>query len=98
MPITGAEQKFDYFHKQVLTSRNVAGGWLVDQLLGGLNCQIEHHLFPNMPRSNLRRARELVRGFCEHYHVPHTETGSLTSYRFALAHLHALGAPLRADR
>ena len=39
----------DYLRKQVLTSRNVRGGWLTDVALGGLNYQIEHHLFPGMP-------------------------------------------------
>jgi fatty acid desaturase len=46
----------DYLRKQVLTSRNVTGGWLVDAALGGLNYQIEHHLLPAMPTPNLRRA------------------------------------------
>src|SRR6478672_8476516 len=45
MPIIGAHQKLDYLRRQVLTSRNVRGGWITDLLLGGLNYQIEHHLF-----------------------------------------------------
>ncbi len=97
MPIIGASQKLDYLHKQVLTSRNVRGGWFVDQLLGGLNYQIEHHLFPNMPRPNLRQAQRLVRSFCAEHHIPYTETGLFTSYALALRHLHALGAPLRSN-
>lgn len=96
MPIIAADQKLDYLRKQVLTSRNVRGDWFVDQLLGGLNYQIEHHLFPNMPRPNLRHTRQLVRAFCEKHSVPYTETGLFTSYGMALRHLHALGAPLRA--
>ena len=39
----------DFLRKQVLTSRNVRGGRLIDAALGGLNYQIEHHLFPAMP-------------------------------------------------
>ena len=35
------------------------GSRFVDFLLGGLNYQIEHHLFPNMPRPNLRHAQPL---------------------------------------
>jgi fatty acid desaturase len=57
--LTDAEQ-LDFVRRQVLTSRNVAGSWPVDWLLGGLNYQIEHHLFPNMPRPNLRRAQPLI--------------------------------------
>jgi fatty acid desaturase len=37
---------------------------LLDFVLGGLNYQIEHHLFPNMPQPNLRRAQPIVRDYC----------------------------------
>ena len=51
MPIlAAADDDSDFLRRQVLTSRNVRGGWLTDLALGGLNYQIEHHLFPSMPR------------------------------------------------
>src|SRR5262249_49499952 len=40
-PIIGAHDKLDYLRRQVITSRNIRSGWIVDQLLGGLNYQIE---------------------------------------------------------
>jgi fatty acid desaturase len=89
---TGAE---DYLRKQVLTSRNVRGGRLVDVALGGLNYQIEHHLFPSMPTPNLRRAQPIVRRFCAEIGVPYREAGLVASYAEALRHLHEVGAPLR---
>jgi fatty acid desaturase len=98
MPIIGAHEKVDYLRRQVLTSRNVRGGWFVDQLLGGLNYQIEHHLFPNMPRPHLRRAQRLVRQYCVEQRIAYTETGLFASYGRALGYLHAIGAPLRAGR
>jgi fatty acid desaturase len=55
MPIFAREDKIDYIRRQVLTSRNIRGGRLTDWVLGGLNYQIEHHLFPSMPRPSLRR-------------------------------------------
>ena len=61
MPIIPADAKLDFFSKQVLTSRNVSGGFWASALLGGLNYQVEHHLFPNMPRPHLAEAREIVR-------------------------------------
>jgi fatty acid desaturase len=79
----------------VLTSRNVAGSRLVDFVLGGLNYQIEHHLFPNMPRPNLRRAQPLIRAFCQQHDLPYTEASMFGSYAQAVRHLHAVGAPLR---
>src|SRR5207248_1178160 len=57
MPVLAKGEQLDYLRKQVLTSRNVRGGRWVDFLLGGLNYQIEHHLFPSMPRPNLRHAQ-----------------------------------------
>ena len=45
------------------TARNISGGRLTTFMLGGLNYQIEHHLFPSMPRPNLRRVQGLVTGF-----------------------------------
>ena len=98
MPIIGAEQKLDYLRRQVVTSRNVRGGWFVDQLLGGLNYQVEHHLFPSMPRTHLRKAQRLVQSYCAQHRIPYTETSLFASYACALRYLHTLGEPLRAAR
>ncbi|MFI0720454.1 acyl-CoA desaturase [Streptomyces sp. NPDC021224] len=93
MPEPGA--RWGHLRRQVLTSRNVRGNPVVDFLLGGLNYQIEHHLFPSMPRPHLRLARPLVRDHCAHVGVRYTETGLLDSYAQALGHMHAVGEPLR---
>jgi len=98
MPTISATQKLDFLRRQVLTSRNIRGGWFLDFALGGLNYQIEHHLFPNMPRPALRIAQPLVRAHCTSTGVPYTETSLFGSYRMVLTHLHAMGAPLRASR
>jgi fatty acid desaturase len=94
MPILAASAKTDFLRRQVLTSRNVRGGWLTDFALGGLNYQIEHHLFPSMPRPNLRRAQPLVAAFCASRDVTYTQTSLLTSYAQALGHLAAVGSEL----
>jgi fatty acid desaturase len=95
MPILTEAEQLDFLRRQVLTSRNVAGSRLVDFVLGGLNYQIEHHLFPNMPRPNLRRAQPLVRAFCRQHGLPYVEASLFGSYAEAVRHLHAVGAPLR---
>jgi fatty acid desaturase len=96
MPMLTADEETDFLRRQVLTSRNIRGGWLVDHLLGGLNLQIEHHLFPSMPRPNLRRSQPLIRSFCQQHGVSYLETSLLRSYAQALSHLHDVGQPLRA--
>jgi fatty acid desaturase len=95
MPTLTSAEELDFLRRQVLTSRNVRGSRFVDFLLGGLNYQIEHHLFPNMPRPNLRHAQPLVRAFCRQHDLPYTESTLFGSYTEALRHLHAVGAPLR---
>jgi fatty acid desaturase len=91
MAILSADDDVDFLRRQVLTSRNVRGGRLVDFALGGLNYQIEHHLFPNMPRPNLSRCQPIVRQFCLVHGLPYCETSLLTSYSQALRYLHEVG-------
>jgi fatty acid desaturase len=95
MPIVAPGRNLDHLRRQVLTSRNVRGGWFVDLLLGGLNYQVEHHLFPSMPRTCLRAAQPIVRAHCAALGIPYTETSLLGSYAIALRHLNSIGAPAR---
>jgi fatty acid desaturase len=91
MPVLAASDKTDFLRRQVLTSRNVRGGWLTDFALGGLNYQIEHHLFPSMPRPSLRRSQALVAAFCADRGLPYCQATLLESYAQALRHLNATG-------
>ncbi|WP_419723927.1 fatty acid desaturase family protein [Streptomyces pratensis] len=87
--------RWGHLQRQVLTSRNVRGSVMTDWFLGGLNYQIEHHLFPSMPRPHLRLAQPLVKAHCREIGMPYTEAGLIESYRQALAHMHKVGEPLR---
>jgi fatty acid desaturase len=95
MPILEADDETDYLRRQVLTARNVRGGRLTDFALGALNYQIEHHLFPTMPRPNLRRSQALIRDFCRQHDVTYCQTSLLRSYALTLGHLHRAGRALR---
>jgi fatty acid desaturase len=95
MPILDPADQTDFLRRQVLTSRNVRGGWLTDIALGGLNYQIEHHLFPSMPRPNLRRSQPLIREFCRQREVPYCEATLAGSYAQALRHLAIVGRQSR---
>lgn len=95
MPLLPAGTRVDFLNKQVLTSRNIRGGWEMSILMGGLNHQIEHHLFPSMPRPHLRRARELVREHCRAHDIPYTETGLVNSYRIVIRYLNRVGLAAR---
>jgi fatty acid desaturase len=87
--------EMDFLRRQVLTSRNVYAHPILDTWYGGLNYQIEHHLFPAMPRSSLAEAQRIIRTYCQQHAISYHETGMLRSYREILSYLHAIGAPLR---
>ncbi|HEY6741013.1 MAG TPA: acyl-CoA desaturase [Lapillicoccus sp.] len=91
MPIVPRDAKLDFLRRQVLMSRNIRGGWLVDLLMGGLNYQVEHHLFPNMPRDNLRLARPVVQAYCLERQIPYTETSLVGSYAIVIRYLTNVG-------
>ena len=95
MPIVPPTMKIDFFRRQVLMSRNVRGGVLVDIAMGGLNYQIEHHLFPNMPRPNLKLVQPLVRDYCAAQGVPYTEVGLFESYGIVVRYLNNVGLQAR---
>ena len=95
MPIVPADIKLDFLSKQVRTSRNITGGWWATILMGGLNYQIEHHLFPSMPRPHLRAARALVREHCRSNDIPYVETSLLSSYRTVISYLNRVGLAAR---
>jgi len=98
MPILDEADQSDFLRRQVLTSRNVKGGWLTDLALGGLNYQIEHHLFPSMPRANLRRAQPIVRDYCRKRALVYSQASFMSSYAQVLSHLDSVGRSVRLPR
>jgi len=95
MPIISAESRLDFMRKQVLTSRNVTGGPFITFLLGGLNYQVEHHLFPSMPRPHLHKAAALVRAHCAEHRLPYTEATLIESYGIVIRYLNRVGLAAR---
>jgi fatty acid desaturase len=98
MPLLERDSKVDFLRRQVLTSRNVTAHPITDFWYGGLNYQIEHHLFPRLPRNKLRAAQPMIRDFCRNHCIAYHETSVLQSYKEILQHLHKVGAPLREAR
>jgi len=91
MEVVPEGAKLDFLSKQVLTGRNVTGGFWMTALMGGLNFQIEHHLFPSMARPHLRQTRTLVREVCAREGIPYTETSLRTAYAIVLTYLREIG-------
>jgi len=97
MPIVDPDHQMDFLYLQCLTSRNVRPSRAIDYLYGGLNYQIEHHLFPSMPRNNLSQARVICKAFCKEHNIPYYETGVIQSYREILTYMNDLGTHAAAS-
>lgn len=95
MPVLEKDSSMDFLHRQVVTSRNIHAHPVTDFWYGGLNYQIEHHLFPSMPRNKLKIAQPIVKAFCQEHVIPYHETNVVRSFREILQHLHRIGRPLR---
>jgi len=91
MPILPRGSKVDFLRRQVLTSRNIRGGHVMNHFMGGLNYQIEHHLFPSMARPHLKRAGEIVREYCESRGILYTQTSLPEAYGSVVRYLNEVG-------
>ena len=91
MPIIKPDIDSGFIEQQVSTSRNVRGGWFVDFWYGGLNYQIEHHLFPSMPRNRLKHAAVIVEKFCKERSIPYASVSIAESYRQIFGHFARIG-------
>jgi len=95
MPLVPASMKVDFLRRQVLMSRNIRGGLFTDWAMGGLNYQIEHHLFPSMPRPTLRKVQPIVREYCALHGVKYTEVSLVASYKIVVDYLNNVGLRAR---
>jgi fatty acid desaturase len=95
MPIIESATTASFARRQVVTARNINGSRFTNFMLGGLNYQIEHHLFPSMPRPNLRRVQGLVRDFCAANDLDYSEESFVESFRQIVHHLSDVGAASR---
>jgi len=90
-PVVEGGHSLSHLRLQVLTSRNVPGGWFIDWFMGGLNYQIEHHLFPDMPRHNLRQVIPKVKEMCAEHGIDYCETGFWKGYEEVFSTLKRVG-------
>lgn len=91
MPTVAADARVDFLHRQVMMSRNIKDGPLVRFFMGGLQYQIEHHLFPVAPRGSLPAIQKIVRRYCSRYNIPYGERHAIDASKTALAYLNQVG-------
>ena len=72
---------FTWLELQNRTSRNVRGGKFVHWFYGGLNTQVEHHLYPKAPRFYLLKAARITEEFCLKHDITYITRTPWQSYR-----------------
>ncbi|WP_112238856.1 fatty acid desaturase family protein [Kribbella monticola] len=95
MPVWPEGARTDYLQRQTATARNIRGGRVIERAFGGLNYQIEHHLFPTMPVCCLKKAKPIVEQYCREHGLAYAETGLVESYSAVLRHLAEVTNPSR---
>ncbi len=69
-----------FYRHQILTSTNVkTNSYIMRIFSGGLNCQIEHHLFPSINSCHLPEIAKIVKPLCKKYNIHYNEYDSLFS-------------------
>jgi fatty acid desaturase len=71
------ENKNDYLYNQVSSAINYKTDLITKCICSGFDVQIEHHLFPNIPHSSLRKIKHIVREYCEKNNIPYVEKSSI---------------------
>jgi len=80
---------------QVRTTQNIACETWMDWFHGGLQFQIEHHMWPRLPRHNLREARAMLKPFCAKYNVPYVEQPFIPAVGSLVDTLHGVAMKAR---
>lgn len=87
MTVLQPGEELDFLHRQVVTARDIRASRATDYFFGPLSCQVEHHLFPAMPRHQLRKAAPLVRRVCAEQGIEYRETSPWQAFRQVYDHL-----------
>ncbi len=73
-------RELSWMEMQMRGSRSLKGGKFIHWFYGGLNTQIEHHLFPKAPRFNLLKVQKLTRDFAKKHNMHYFETTPFEAY------------------
>lgn len=83
----GRQADNDFVHTQLAGTLDIECPTWMDWFHGGLQYQIEHHLFPRLPRHNLRRIKPLVQKFCKKHNIPYVSVSFLKANHMVVQQL-----------
>jgi len=61
----------DFVHKQLETTLDISCPWYMNWFHGGLQYQVEHHLFPRLPRHSLEASQKIIKDYCNRHNLNH---------------------------
>ncbi len=73
-------ESLSWMELQMRTSRSLSGGAFIHWFYGGLNTQIEHHLFPKAPRFNLLKVQKMTKDFAKKHNIKYFESTPVQAY------------------
>jgi fatty acid desaturase len=90
MPLIENVERFSFFEHQYVTSRTIINSPAWDWLFGGLNFQIEHHLFPQVPSIRLAAVQAIVRKHFALHRIPYHGLSWWSAVKSVAAHLRVI--------
>ena len=92
MDIHDDEKNESWFTLQLRATCNLCKSSFNDWFTGHLNFQIEHHLFPTMPRHNYYKIQPHVQSMCRKYNIPYVLKSLRQAFWDILSSLKRAGA------
>ncbi|GLT84691.1 hypothetical protein SLE2022_029080 [Rubroshorea leprosula] len=80
----GPPEGNDWFEKQTSGTLDISCSSWMDWFFGGLQFQLEHHLFPRLPRCQLRKVSPLVRDLCKKHNLPYRSLSFLEANQWTI--------------
>ena len=87
------DNKNDFLYNQISSSINYkTNNPIIRFICFGLDIQIEHHLFPNIPHTSLRKIQYIIREYCEKNDIPYIENLNIfSSFYSYICYLYKMG-------
>ena len=92
------ETQGEWYYRQILGSSNLTGSRLFHILTGHLSCQIEHHLFPNVPAYHYVEMSKQVKEVCDEYHIPYNTGSFFKQYWTVVRRIAKYSFPTKTER
>ena len=97
MPLVRSVEVFSFFEHQSVTSRSITNPPIWNWLFGGLNFQIEHHLFPTVPSARLAAVQVIVRRHFARNAIAYHGVSWWSALQSVAAHLRAVARTHRSQ-